>query len=347
MDHPRRLSLLVTSPRVAPGLLSHQAWHALTAADRVWARGSDGQSSAHHPLLDVVTDAGVNVQLIDEPEVAVLARLLLGEAESGTVIWIGSADADPGLSDTLAQGLTAMEDPPELEMLIGSWDVPGSRLLDAVTVMDRLRSPSGCPWDAAQTHNSLTPFLVEETYELLEALEVGDRDNIVEELGDVLLQVLFHARVAEEADDVSSEDTEEAFDIDDVAASLVDKLVRRHPHVFAGGTASTPGEVESSWQELKAAEKPEREHLLDGIPAGMPELARASKIAGRLIRAGQAEWLQDVVGHTATTGVDGEQAAQLLATAIEAHRLSVDPSAALRAALRSIESQARGLPPPE
>ncbi|MGB3764027.1 MAG: MazG family protein, partial [Ornithinimicrobium sp.] len=267
MDHPRRLSLLVTSPRVAPGLLSHQAWHALTSADRVWARDSDGQSSPQFPLLDVVTDAGVDVQLTHEPEAAVLARMLLGEAESGTVIWIGSPDADPGLSDALAQGLTASEDPPELEMLIGSWDVPGSRLLDAVTVMDRLRSPGGCPWDAAQTHHSLTPFLVEETYELLEALEVGDRDHIVEELGDVLLQVLFHARLAEETDDdASTEDAEGAFDIDHVAASLVDKLVRRHPHVFAGGAASTPGEVESSWQELKAAEKPEREYLLDGIP---------------------------------------------------------------------------------
>ncbi|MGB3764071.1 MAG: MazG nucleotide pyrophosphohydrolase domain-containing protein, partial [Ornithinimicrobium sp.] len=189
---------------------------------------------------------------------------------------------------------------------------------------------------------------VEETYELLEALEVGDRDHIVEELGDVLLQVLFHARLAEETDDDgSTEDAEGAFDIDDVAASLVDKLVRRHPHVFAEGAASTPGEVESSWQELKAAEKPEREYLLDGIPAGMPALARASKIAGRLIRSGQAEWLQDVVAHTATTGVAGEQAAHLLATVLEAHRRSVDPSAALRTALRSIESQARGLPASE
>ena len=345
MDHPRRLSLLVTSPRVAPGLLSHQAWHALGAADRVWARGSVGQPSPQHPLLDVVTEAGVDVQLVDEPEAADLARLLLGEAESGTVIWIGSADADPGLSDALAQGLTAMEDPPELEMLIGSWDVPGSRLLDAVTVMDRLRSPDGCPWDASQTHQSLTPYLVEETYELLEALEVGDRDHIVEELGDVLLQVLFHARVAEEADDdASTEDGEEAFDIDDVAAALVDKLVRRHPHVFAGGTASTPGEVESSWQALKAAEKPEREHLLDGIPPGMPELARASKIAGRLVRSGQEDWLLEAVAQTAGNGVEGEQAARLLATVLEAQRHSVDPSAALRTALRSIESHARSLP---
>ncbi len=346
MDHPRRLSLLVTSPRVAPGLLSHQAWHALGAADRVWARGSTDHSAPHHPLLDVVTDAGVDVQLVDEPEATVLGRLLLGEAESGTVIWIGSPDADPGLSEALAQGLTAMEDPPELEMLIGSWDVPGSRLLDAVTVMDRLRSPGGCPWDAAQTHPSLTPYLVEETYELLEALEDGERDHVVEELGDVLLQVLFHARVAEEADDdTSTEGAAEAFDIDDVAAALVDKLVRRHPHVFAHGTASTPGEVESSWQELKAAEKPEREHLLDGIPAGMPELARASKIAGRLVRAGHASWLQDTVAQTATTGVEGEHAAHLLATVLEAERRSVDPSAALRSALRTIEARARSLPP--
>ena len=114
--------------------------------------------------------------------------------------------------------------------------------------MDRLRSPGGCPWDRAQTHTSLVPYLVEEAHEAAEALESGDRDHMVEELGDVLLQVAFHARVAEE-------DPEAPFDIDDVAAGIVAKLVRRHPHVFAGGSASTPGEVETSWEAIKAAEQ--------------------------------------------------------------------------------------------
>ncbi len=330
MDHPRRLSLLVTSPRVAPGLLSHQAWQALEDADQVCARGS-----ADSPLIEVVRGAGIHVRLLDGSDASELAQALIGEAETGTVIWIGSSDADPGLSEALAHRLTAMEEPPELEMLIGSWDVPGSRLLDAVAVMDRLRSPGGCPWDANQTHQSLTPYLIEETYECLEALETQDQDHVVEELGDVLLQVLFHARIGEE--------DEQTFDVDDVAAALVDKLIRRHPHVFAGGSASTPGEVESSWQDLKAAEKPERERLLDGIPQGMPELARANTFVGRLVRAGHTAWLADAVARTAGTGSEGEYASQLLDIVVEAHQHAVDPSAALRSALRSIESRAQDL----
>src|SRR5205807_6093040 len=106
--------------------------------------------------------------------------------------------------------------------------VTGRRLVDAVAVMNRLRSPGGCPWDAEQTHDSLRQYLIEETYELLEAIEDGDRALLREELGDVLLQVLFHARIA-------AEDAVDPFGVDEVAADLVGKLVGRHPHVFAGG----------------------------------------------------------------------------------------------------------------
>jgi len=116
--------------------------------------------------------------------------------------------------------------------------------------MDRLRSPGGCPWDAEQTHESLAKYLLEEAEETVEAIESGDRSHLAEELGDVLLQVLFHARVAEDA-----EDEAERFDVDDVAAGLVAKLVRRHPHVFADGDASTPEEVEAAWARIKAEEK--------------------------------------------------------------------------------------------
>ena len=118
-------------------------------------------------------------------------------------------------------------------MLTGSYDLPGARLLDLVAVMDRLRSPGGCPWDAEQTHASLLPYLLEETHEVIEAVERDDRAQLAEELGDLLLQVVFHARVAQE-------DPQQPFDIDDVAAGIVAKLVRRHPHVFADGAASTP-----------------------------------------------------------------------------------------------------------
>jgi len=99
----------------------------------------------------------------------------------------------------LAAAVTARDDAPEVEVVVGSYDVPGARLLDLVAVMDRLRSPGGCPWDAEQTHESLVPYLIEETHELVEAIESGDRTHMVEELGDVLLQVFFHARMAQDA----------------------------------------------------------------------------------------------------------------------------------------------------
>src|SRR5690606_28225950 len=130
-------------------------------------------------------------------------------------------------------------------------------------------------------------------HEAAEALEVldrpeADRDHAAEELGDVLLQVLFHSRVAAEHED-------DPFDIDDVAAGLVEKLVRRHPHVFADVEASTPEAVEANWEQIKAEEKSGRTGVLDGIPGGMPELARAVKVASRLRRAGRAEWLREWV----------------------------------------------------
>ena len=144
--------------------------------------------------------------------------------------------------------MSRFDSPPDVEVVVGSWDVQGGRLLDVVATMDRLRSPGGCPWDAEQTHSSLLPYLREETEELVEAVESGDRAHMAEELGDVLLQVAFHARVAEDH-------PTEPFDIDTVAGLLVDKLVRRHPHVFADGDASTPAEVEEHWERIKEAER--------------------------------------------------------------------------------------------
>jgi XTP/dITP diphosphohydrolase len=177
-----------------------------------------------------------------------LARRLVDLAGAVSVVWLGSADGDPGLADAVAAEVSRLATPPEVELVVGSWDVQGGRLLDVVATMDRLRSPGGCPWDAEQTHESLAPYLVEEAHEVLDAIAGGDRGHLAEELGDILLQVVFHARVAEEAG-------ESAFDIDTVAGLLVDKLVRRHPHVFADGDASTPAEVEAAWESIKAVEK--------------------------------------------------------------------------------------------
>ncbi len=263
------LVLLLTSPRVAAGLMSRAAWQALEAADVRLAR------SVEEPLAQAVTESGLSVEspfgqaLSDQappgeaqpggaqpgataPDgIPSLARELVRRAESERVVWLGSADGDEGLSDAIASEVSRLPEPPEVEVVVGAWDVPGARLLDVVAVMDRLRSPGGCPWDAKQTHESLLPYLAEESAEYAEAVRSGDREHMAEELGDVLLQVAFHARVAE--DDPSA-----PFDIDDVAGGLVAKLVRRHPHVFADVEATTPEDVEANWALIKEQEKRER-----------------------------------------------------------------------------------------
>ena len=147
----------------------------------------------------------------------------------------------------------------------------GSKLIDLVKVMDRLRSPGGCPWDAKQTHHSLLEYLVEETYETVEAIELNDSEALREELGDLLLQVVFHARIAQD---------DEGWDIDDVAAGIAEKLIARHPHVFADVTVADDDELESNWNRIKAEEKG-RSSVLEGIPAALPALVLAGKIQAR------------------------------------------------------------------
>lgn len=199
-----------------------------------------------------------------------------------------------------------------------------SPLLHAVEVMDRLRSPGGCPWDAEQTHESLLQYLVEECYELYQAIEDGDRVAVREELGDVLLQVLFHARVAAEGPD--------PFTIDDVAADLVAKLVGRHPHVFAGTeTVDTAERQEHRWEELKRAEK-QRESSVDGVATAQPAVALAAKLTSRTSRAGlPAELLPSGSGI-------GEQ---LFALAARAKLAGIDPEAELRTTARRFEADVR------
>ncbi|MGO0574847.1 MazG family protein [Ornithinimicrobium panacihumi] len=332
----RGLSLLLSSPRVAPGLLSAAAWDALRQADAVLA------ADPAAPQAAAIEAAGIPVtspppEALASPQ-SLAAHLLEQVGTDRSVVWVGSPDGDPGLAEALAVTLPE-DDPPALELLVGSWDTPGSRLLDAVAVMDRLRSPGGCPWDARQTHASLTPYLIEEAHEAAEVLEQldgpdADRDAAADELGDVLLQVLFHARVAADHD-------EDPFDIDDVAATLVAKLVRRHPHVFADVTAETPEAVEANWDQIKAAERERsgasRTGVLDGIPAGMPPLARAVKVASRLRRAGHAEWARDWLSAREDGGDPG---ALLLSLALDLRDGDLDPSAALRHTLRSLEQDA-------
>ncbi len=279
-------------------------------------------------------DAGVVLTDVGDTDPARRAGALLAALDpdadrpdgGGTAVWFGSADGDPGLTDALAEHLARRAvagRPPEVELLPGSYDLPGARLLDLVAVMDRLRSPGGCPWDAEQTHHSLLPYLLEETHEVIEAVEgtgtVGgpDREHLLEELGDLLLQVVFHARIAQE-------DTEAPFGIDEVAAAIVAKLVRRHPHVFADVEVTGAEEVSVNWEQIKAAEK-RREHVFEGIPASLPALARAQKMLDRL---------GDV-----RPELDDALAAALLDAVQSARAQGRDAEATLRAALSHLATR--------
>ncbi|MFF8485738.1 nucleoside triphosphate pyrophosphohydrolase [Streptomyces antibioticus] len=307
-----RVVLLTTSHRVAPGLLSWPAWQALRSADRVLC--ADGT----HPQLPYLKEAGIAVQ-----EVSPTAEDLLAACAGGrTVVVVATGEGEPALTDGLARlagsGRVSM---PELELLPASYDLPGARLLDLVQVMDRIRVE--CPWSSRQTHQGLAKYAVEESYELVEAIEDGDRDELREELGDVLLQVVFHARIAEE-------DPEAPFSVDDVAATIVAKLIHRHPHVFGSATATTPEEVRDHWLRTKAAEK-RRESVTDGIPLHQPALALAAKLASRVRSAG----LEVPVPTAGGLGYD------LLALAARAESEGIDPEAALRAASRTYRDAIR------
>jgi XTP/dITP diphosphohydrolase len=258
------LIVLATSPRVAPGLLSWPAWEALRSADVVLAPPG-------HPQLPALDDAGITYRAVDEPDFEALAL-------DRAVVWLPEPGADPPL-------------PSGAQLIHGSADLPGAHMIDLVATMDRLRVE--CPWDARQTHASLAPHLLEEPYEALEAFESGDEQAFREELGDVLLQVVFHARIAAERDDGTG------FTIDDVADGIVAKLVRRHPHVFGDVAVSSAEEVKRNWDEIKQEEKKARAErygaaasgqdapsVLDGVPFGQPALALAAQLQRRAELAG-------------------------------------------------------------
>ncbi|MFE1146902.1 nucleoside triphosphate pyrophosphohydrolase [Streptomyces albidoflavus] len=315
---PGRLVLLTTSHRVAPGQLSWPAWQALHQADRVLC------ADPAHPQLPYLREAGVEVEVAATPDAADLVDFLAG---GRTAVLVQSGEGDRRLTDALSRlagsGRVAM---PDLELLPGAYDLPGARLLDLVQVMDRIREE--CPWSARQTHEGLAKYAMEEAFELIEAIEEGDRDALREELGDVLLQVVFHARIAEDGapatgDEESEEEDGGPFSIDDVAATLIDKLVRRHPHVFGDAVAETPEEVRAQWLRVKGEEK-ERTSVTDGVPVAQPALALAAKLASR---ARGAEL------HVPLPEGPGPGPA-LLALAVEAERQGTDPEAALRESAR-------------
>jgi tetrapyrrole methylase family protein/MazG family protein len=224
----------------------------------------------------------------------------------------------------------------------------GSRLLDLVRVVARLRGPDGCPWDRAQTHRSLRRHLLDEAYELLDAIEDGDPGRLKEELGDVLLQAVFHAQMAAD---------EDAFDIDDVAEVEVEKLIRRHPHVFADVDAHTPEQVYANWERIKAEEQAGERRIDAEIPSALPALLAAQKVqrraAGRGFDwaelAGAVEKVREELGELeeaaiSQEGLDREGAAKdaleeevgdvLFAVTALSRKLGVDAESALRGTMR-------------
>ena len=312
------LIVLATSSRVAPGLLSWDAWEALRSARVVLAPSG-------HPALPALERAGISGRVAET-----IADASAEAGPDGTVVWL----AVPG--DDVA------DLPAGATLLRGSADLPGAHLIDVVETMDRLRT--GCPWDARQTHASLAPHLLEEPYEALEALESGDAEAFCEELGDVLLQVVFHARIAAERGDGTS------FTVDDVADGIVAKLVRRHPHVFADVAVSGADEVTRNWDDIKREEKrlkAERLGLpvagavapsaLDGVPFGQPALALAAQLQGRAARAGVPEelaWLDEEPGAGDEAAAGQNLGRELFRLAAKAAAVGRDPEMELRAAAR-------------
>ena len=205
-----------------------------------------------------------------------------------------------------------------------------SELIRLREVMDKLRSPGGCPWDAEQDHTSLLKYLLEESYEFIESVENNDRDAMQEELGDLLLQVYFHSRMAEE-------DAKQPFNIEDVAKSVADKLIRRHPHVFAGEVVDSSADVLENWEKQKAAEKG-RTSAIDGVPLAQPALPLATKVLYRLKKLNYDLSVSEPI--KLNDDVDQDQFGQILLGLItQAVDKGLDPEAALRTATKGLITQ--------
>ncbi|HSV66401.1 MAG TPA: MazG family protein [Mycobacteriales bacterium] len=330
-----RLLLVTTSPRLPAGLLSWAGWEALRSGPVYAADPGSAQAQAVRASGVAVSGLSTVDDVLAGGGPGRVAYDLRERARAGGVaVWLAGPDGDPELARALGD-LVARSGGAELEVVYGSWDPPGARLLDVVAVMDRLRSPGGCPWDAEQTHTSLAPYLLEETYEAYEALEHDDPDALREELGDVLLQVVFHARLAEELPE------DERWSIDDVAGHLVDKLVRRHPHVFAGLEVSDAAEVHANWDKIKRAEKP-RGSVTDGVPMGQPALTLAAALQRKAARIGLADVLPDPAAAGAPAPeLGGPEPSgpmvgrRLWALVAEARAAGLDAEAELRAVARA------------
>jgi XTP/dITP diphosphohydrolase len=300
------LIFITCSPRVAPGQLTWRAWDVLRSADRTLT------ASDEHAQLPYLREAGIFVE-VAEPDAAALVR----EASSATVVWLAGPEGDEALVRAVGAAVVGLDEPPEIELVPGAFDLPGARFLDLVPVMATLRRE--CPWDREQTHASLGPHLLEEAYEVLDSIAEGDLEALREELGDLLMQVVFHAEIAED------------FTVDDVAGEIVDKLVRRHPHVFGDVSVADADEVDANWEKIKAAERGGDASILRGVPMAQPALSLAAQLQRRAARAGVPEELFTDTG----------PGAELFALVRRLRERGEDPEADLRAAARRFAERIR------
>jgi len=338
---------LVETSDLLPGLLPFQAWDVLGTAELILARDADTHPSAeqfHLAGLDLVTiepaalgRGDLDLSRPGLPDDRRVAKALVRAAlDRGRVVYLLGED-DRGVAPALA-GMAAEHDL-EIELVFLAQQPPGTEFVRLVDVLRQLRDPEGgCPWDLEQDHQSLLRYLIEESYELVEAVEEGDDTDLREELGDVLLQVVFHAQVASDRS---------AFGIDDVVRGIVEKLVRRHPHVFGDGDAASADEVQARWDELKAEEK-ERGSPFDGVPSAAPGLDLLHTLQRKAARHGlqdpeQPPAEQALAAHVsaARAGRDDDacEAAvgSLLAAVVTlAGEVGVDPEAAARREARHL-----------
>jgi len=211
------------------------------------------------------------------------------------------------------------------------------KLEELIAVLEKLRAPGGCAWDAEQTHESLVQYLVEETYELVEAIERGNRDEMIEELGDVLYQVVFHS-------DIAAHTPGEDFTLEDVAANMTAKMIGRHPHVFGDSAQKealniqSGSDVSGMWDELKQADKSGRTSVLDRIPQSMPALALADKVLGKAEKIGIID--ASAPGALALS-TEEELGGVLLAIVTSARLNGLDSERALRTVLRELQDEIR------
>jgi XTP/dITP diphosphohydrolase len=316
--------LLLTSPRLPAGILTAQAWQ-LLHINPVFAQATS-------EITRAIESAGISVSFLDSDPVS----QLLSAARKSDVVWLVDSAAEADFAKSLAVATIHEQKKPRLEVVYGSWDPPGARLLDVVAVLDRLRSPGGCPWDAEQTHQTLKPYLLEEAYEAYDAINAEDRPAMIEELGDVLLQTVFHARIAAELPDT------ERWTIDDVAATLVEKLVNRHPHVFGSTTVTSAQEVRSNWEEIKRAEK-KRSSILDGVARAQSALSLVAKYLEKVDQS-RLNISVPALPTELTVPVDAEDLGDLLFAVVAAARnIGLDAESALRNAADRYAGQVRAL----